>query len=475
MCESPPRQPAPTDVSDAVLSNGVRVLFEDIPWVHSAAVGVWVRTGSRDELPHESGVSHFLEHILFKGTTTRSAFDISYAVERVGGHIDAFTGRECTCFYARTLDRDLLGAVDVLCDMVSHPLIDPLHVGREKQVVLEEIAGVEDAPEDLIHDLLAEGLYPNHPLGWPVLGTRKSIAALTPEIIRAYWAERYTADRVLVTVAGQFDRDAVLARLEAGLELPVGGVSDRRTGPLPAPEARRWREDRELSQCYVCVGTRGVAVNDPLRPAALVLANVLGGGASSRLFQSIREQAGLAYSVYTYADACDDAGIFATSLGVREDAADSAVEMVREEYARLRRDGASVDEIEAAKAQIVAGILMALESTSDRMEHLAHSQMYHGRYMSADEQVALIEAVSPADVARAAERLLNFDATSIVRLGPPAAKVRPARKRATVVMPMAAPGSAVAAPAVPGPPLAVLPVPVPPAAHAAIASRRASS
>lgn len=439
MCESLPSQPAHPHVTEAHLANGVRVLFEDIPWVHSAAVGVWVRTGSRDENPDESGVSHFLEHILFKGTTRRSAFDISYAVERVGGHIDAFTGRECTCFYARTLDRDLLSAVDVLCDMVSHPLIDPQHVEREKQVVLEEIAGVEDAPEDLIHDLLAEALYPNHPLGWPVLGTRKSVTALSPDIIRGYWAERYTADRILVTVAGHFDREAVLAQLEAGMDLSPAIPSRRQTRPLPEPEVRRWREDRELSQCYVCLGTRGVAVNDPMRPSALVLANVLGGGASSRLFQSIREQAGLAYSVYTYADACDDAGIFATSLGVREEAADSAVEMVREEYIRLRRDGATPDEMEAAKAQIIAGILMALESTSDRMEHLAHSQMYHGRYMSAAEQVALIEAVTLADLARAAERLLDFDSSCIVRLGPPAATLKPALKPARksgVVVPL---------------------------------------
>lgn len=431
MCESLPTLPTHSHVSHAYLANGVQVLFEDIPWVRSAAVGVWVRTGSRDENPGESGVSHFLEHLLFKGTTTRSAYDISYEVERAGGHLDAFTGRECTCFYARTLDRELLTAVDVLCDMISQPLLDPEHVEREKQVVYEEIAGIEDAPEDLIHDLLADAVYPNHPLGWPVLGTRESIAALTPETIRAYWAERYTAERLLVTVAGRFDRDAVLARLEAGLRPPSGQVSRRQLRPLPDPEVRRWREDRELSQCYVCLGTRGVAVNDPLRPAALVLANVLGGGASSRLFQSIREQAGLAYSVYTYADACDDAGIFATSLGVREDSADAAIDMVRDEYARLRRDGAGDDEIAAAKAQIVAGIWMALESTSDRMEHLAHSQMYHGRFMSADEQVAMIEAVSAADVQRAAEMLLDFDTTCIVRLGPPQAKA--ARPPAQVV------------------------------------------
>ncbi len=436
MCESLPTTPH-SHVSHAYLANGVQVLFEDIPWVRSAAVGVWVRTGSRDENPGESGVSHFLEHLLFKGTTTRSAYDISYAVERAGGHLDAFTGRECTCFYARTLDTDLLSAVDVLCDMVSNPLLDPVHVEREKQVVYEEIAGIEDAPEDLIHDLLADALYPHHPLGWPVLGTRDSIAALTPETIRAYWAERYTAERLLVTVAGRFDRDAVLARLEAGLRPPSGAASRRELRPLPPPEVRRWREDRDLAQCYVCVGARGVAVNDPMRPAALVLANVLGGGASSRLFQAIREEAGLAYSVYTYADGCDDAGIFATSLAVREDGADEALDMVRDEYARLRRDGAGEEEIAAAKAQIVAGIWLALESTSDRMEHLAHSQMYHGRFMSAEEQVAMIEAVTAADVRRAAERLLDFESTCVVRLGPcaEAAARREAPKLSVVPLP----------------------------------------
>ncbi len=408
------------NVGRTLLPGGVPLLTEQLAGIRSAAIGIWVRTGSRDEGEAEGGLSHFLEHILFKGTTGRSAFDISYEVERLGGHIDAFTGREATCFHARTLDRDLPVAVGVLSDLISHPLFDPEHVEREKEVVLEEIAGVDDAPEDLIQDLFAETLWPGHPLGRPVLGTRASIRTLTPACIRAYWERRYRPERILITAAGHFDRDELAEQLAAAMDLPA---TDGAAGPdpeMPLPPFQRTirREDRDLSQRYLCLGTRGVPYTHPQRPSLLVLATLLGGGASSRLFQSVRERAGLAYSVFTYADAYRDSGVFATNLGVRAEKAEGALSLVADEYRRLTRDGLLDGELEAARNQIVAGLLLGLESTSNRMERLARCEIYRGRYVPVDEQVALIEATTARDVLDRAAEYLDAERTTLVSLGP---------------------------------------------------------
>jgi predicted Zn-dependent peptidase len=406
-------------ISRAVLPNGIPVLAEHLPSVRSVSIGVWVQTGSRDEADDEGGLSHFLEHILFKGTQRRNAFQISYEVERRGGHLDAFTGRECTCFYARMLDRDLPVAVDVLSDIVSHPVFEAAQVEREKRVVLDEIAGVDDAPEDLIHDLLAENLWPEHPLGRPVLGTPSSIVELTPERIRAYWRRRYTADRMLVAVAGQFELDRLLDQLVGALDVPApNGSAPRADRPLPpfAPTVRH--EDRHLSQRHICMGTHGVPVVHPSCPSLLLLATLLGGGASSRLFQSVREEAGLAYSVFTYSEAYRDAGIFATSLSVHPDNADRAVDLVRTEYGRLRENGLTDGELEAARAQVTAAILLGLESTHDRMEHLAHCEIYRRRFVSADEQVRMVESATADDVHQRSEEYLDPARCTMVTLGP---------------------------------------------------------
>lgn len=406
-----------------VLPSGALLLSESVPSVRSAAVGAWIRTGSRDESPGEAGLSHFLEHILFKGTTTRTAFEISYEVERRGGHIDAFTGRENTCYYARTLDEDLPRAVDVLCDILSRPLFDAEHIEREKSVVLEEIAGVEDMPEDWVQDLFAEALWATHPLGRPVLGSRDSVHGITPEAVRGYWGRRYTADRVIVSVAGRFDLDEVIERVNASLCLAAegGANSNPPDEPIPPYVTTRRREARDLAQCYMCLGTRGVPAGHPQRPAVMLLSTLLGGGASSRLFQSLRERAGLAYSVYTYADTCREAGVFATSLGVRPENADRALDTVRGEYERLVRDGLDDGELDAAKAQIRTGIMLGLESMMERMEHLAQSEIYRGRYVSPEEQVASVERVTSDQVVTAAHEMLDFDQCSVVWLGPGAA------------------------------------------------------
>jgi predicted Zn-dependent peptidase len=399
-----------------VLPSGITLVGEEVDSVRSLAVGVWARVGARHEAGNESGISHFLEHMLFKGTTTRDAFQIAWSLEAVGGHLDAFTGREATCFYARALDEDLDLALDVLADLTLRPRFDPADVTKEKQVVLEEIHNSEDTPDDRIHELFADVVWKGHPLGHRILGSQASVSAFAPETVAGYHARNYVAPNLLVAIAGRFDWDHFVTEVAARFADARPG-EPARTVPSASSGRAVIHHVEDLQQQYLCIGGPGLPHEHPDRFTLALLSTVLGGGMSSRLFQRVREQEGLAYAVYTYADSYEDSGLICAAMNVQPAHGRKALRLTLEEFDRIAAEGLPSDELDAAKAQLKGGLLLSLESTSSRMHRIARSQLYAGRLVPVDELVASIEAIASEDVRRVAATLLARDRLSLVALG----------------------------------------------------------
>ncbi|TMQ59975.1 MAG: insulinase family protein [Candidatus Eisenbacteria bacterium] len=401
------------------LPSGLTVIGEHVDSVRSLSIGVWVKVGARHEATPESGMSHFLEHMVFKGTHTRDAYELALSLESVGGHLDAFTGREVTCFDARALDEHLNLAVEVLADLVLNPKLDPDDVEKEKKVILDEIHTYEDTPDERIHDLFADVVWSGHPLGNRILGTRESVQAFTREDVARYHARRYCASNLLVAIAGRFDWERF-----------VGEVSSRFGDAPPGvpPESKSVQPNgrdvvhhvKDLAQQYLCIGGRGLPSQHPDRHALIVLSTLLGGGMSSRLFQRVREQEGLAYSVYTYADFYRDAGIICAGMNVQPQHGRRVVALTLEEFERVIRQGVPENELRSVKAQLKGNLLLGLESTSNRMNRIARNQLYEGRFVSVDELVRRVDLVRSEDVQRVALELISRDRISLVALGPSA-------------------------------------------------------
>jgi len=407
--------------SDAVrrglLPNEIPVVVEQIPTVRSAAIGVWVAAGSRNESAREKGISHFVEHMLFKGTETRDARQIASFLESVGGHLDAFTSRELTCFYARVLDEYLEKAVDILADIVCNSVFSPGEVQKEKKVITEEIMNFEDNPDELIHDLLARAVWPDHPLGGSILGSLETVERFDSEMLKGYFRKHYGGPRVVVAAAGNLSYEWLMEKLPSVLTLPGGLGSDPLESPGGAEAGGIHYHERDLGQEYLCVGARGVSYRDPRRFPLLVLSTLLGGGMSSRLFQKVREKQALAYAVYSYADFHRDSGLFATFLGVRPEQSARALAAVLDEYRVVTEHPVEQEELESAKAQLKGGLLMGLESMTSRMSRLAKNEIYHGRVVPVDELVDSIESVTPEAVMELAREVLDPDRQAIVSLG----------------------------------------------------------
>jgi predicted Zn-dependent peptidase len=403
--------------SRVVLPSGITIVGERMESVRSVAIGVWIRVGSRHEAVAEAGMTHFLEHVVFKGTRRRDALEIALAIESVGGHLDAFTGREVTCFNARVLDEHLDLAVDVLSDLALHPRIDPVEVEKEKGVIIEEIHNYEDTPDDRVHDLFSDAVWRGHPLGNRILGTEESVRAFSNDAIAGYHGRHYTASNLLVSVAGRFDWDRVVSVVESKFAAAPAGAPSR-----PAPGASDGRgvfhHERDLAQQYLCVGGAGLPHEHPDRYALVLLSTLLGGGMSSRLFQRVREQEGLAYSVYTYADSYSDAGIFCASMSVQPVQGRKAVRATLEEFDRVAEDGIPAAELQSVKAQLKGNLLLGLESTTNQMTRLARSEIYSGRYVSVDELIASIDRITEVDVRRLARAVVARESLCLVALGP---------------------------------------------------------
>ncbi|MEU5990744.1 pitrilysin family protein [Spirillospora sp. NPDC047418] len=398
-------------VRRTVLPGGLRIITESMPTVRSAAFGIWSAVGSRDEAPADAGASHYLEHVLFKGTTRRSALEISAAVDAVGGDLNAFTAKEYTCYYARVLDADLPLAVDVVSDMVADSVNRPEDVEAERGVILEEIHMRDDDPGDLIHDEFSTALYGDTPLGRPILGSEDSINALSRERIHGYYREHYVPSKLVVSVAGNIDHDEVVglvSRAFAGHLTGDGEPAAPRLDGAPAPvDPRSVVIDKDTEQAHIILGGAGVSRTDDRRFALGVLNAALGGGMSSRLFQEIREKRGLAYSVYSYTAQYADSGIFGVYAGCQPAKAEEVLSICRDELGKAAEECLTAEELERGKGQLRGAMVLGLEDTGSRMSRIGKSELVYESLLRVDEVLARIEAVTLDDVRAIARDVLS--------------------------------------------------------------------
>lgn len=404
-------------VRRSVLANGIRVVTERVEDLRSATIGFWYEVGSRDEKPEEQGICHFIEHMMFKGTPTRSARQIAEQIDAVGGQLNAFTTKEHTCYYARVLDVHVPRAVELLADMLLNSSMDPADVEKEKSVVLEEIRLYEDTPDELVHELAAEAALGRHPAARSVLGTEESVRSFTSRRLKEFVRQHYTGGRLVVAAAGRVDHDALVAQVSehfAGL-----APDPARRRPHPARSEFRWLvRSKETEQVHLCVSTPGLAAGDPDRWAMLCLDSILGGGVSSRFFQKLREERGWVYATYSYHTALWDAGFFAVYAGTASERAASVLELVQEELIETARAGVGPEELNRAKEHLKGSLMLGLESTSQRMSRLARGELTGEGHLSPDEVLARIDGVGEEDVRRLAERLFDPDRFAYAAVGP---------------------------------------------------------
>ncbi|MEU1810342.1 M16 family metallopeptidase [Micromonospora aurantiaca (nom. illeg.)] len=401
-------------VRRTVLPSGLRVLTEAIPAMRSVSFGIWVAVGSRDETGSQAGAAHFLEHLLFKGTNKRSALEISSQIEAVGGETNAFTTKEYTCYYARVLDEDLPLAIDVMCDLVADSVLTAADVETERGVILEEIAMHDDEPGDEVHDLFARAVYGDHPLGRLISGTEETVTPMTRRQIQGFYRRRYTAPQIVIAAAGNLDHAAVVKLVRQALRGtpldtdPASPAPHRRATPtVRTKPPTTLVEPKETEQAHVILGCPGIDRTDDRRFALGVLNNVLGGGMSSRLFQEIREQRGLAYSVYSYASQYADSGVFAVYAGCAPGKVDEVLDLTRAELARVAAEGLTEAELARGKGMSKGSFVLGLEDTGSRMSRLAKGELLFGNLMPVDDLLARVDAVTLDDVNTLAADLLG--------------------------------------------------------------------
>ncbi|MEX0690702.1 MAG: pitrilysin family protein [Gemmatimonadales bacterium] len=402
-----------------VLDNGVTVLSEALPRVRSTAVGIWVRRSSVHEVPEQMGISHLLEHMVFKGTERRTARDIALALESRGGSLDAFTSRDHTAYQARVLDEDLPRAVDVLTDLVRHPMLRQADLDLERRVVLEEISTVEDTPDDLVFDLHARSMWPDHPYGFSILGTRDSVGTLAAADLQSLHRGSYHPRHVVIAAAGSLEHEALLKLLgkfgwmgfEPGPEPPA-------IAPVPPAWRGEQRMARDSQQTHIVLGTDTFPYRDSRRLPLLLLTTVFGGGMSSRLFQRVREELGLAYAVFAFQSFYRETGVAGVYVGTAPRTAEQAAEVIRDEMARLAREGLSADEVAEAKQQVKGQVTLGLESTTARMYRLAGFPLHDQPYRTIDETLHELDTVTVGQVADVAAEYFDPARQTAVWLGP---------------------------------------------------------
>jgi predicted Zn-dependent peptidase len=398
------------------LANGLRLVTEAMPHVRSVSVGVWLTRGSRHEPGDHGGIAHFVEHMLFKGTTTRTAEDIAQQVDSIGGQLDAFTSKEYAGYYIKVLDEHVPIAINLLSDLVSNPTFAPDEIEREKKVILEEIKMVEDTPDDLVHEIFAEGFWNGHPLGRPILGTPDSVSALDYASLRHYFTDAYVARNFVVVAVGNLEHGKLRALIEHAFHpVPKDGsaIEDERPSITATVQVRH----KDLEQSHVCFGTPALPQNHPDRYAAYVLNTVLGGSMSSRLFQNVREKRGLAYAVFSSLSAYHDSGAFSIYAGCANEAVRELIDVVVAEIRQLKREPLGADELRRAKDHLKGSLMLNLESTSSRMSHLARQEIYRDRSDTLDEMLAAIERVTVTDVARLAGDFFRDGSLGVTVLG----------------------------------------------------------
>ena len=403
-------------VRRTTLPNGLRVVTESVPGVRSVSFGAWIGVGSRDEPPRQTGAAHFLEHLLFKGTRTRSAWEITAPIEAVGGELNAFTTKEYTCYYARVLDDDTDLAIDTVCDVVLNGKLDSSDIEGERQVILEEIAMNEDDPGDTVHDLYMRTHFGDGPLGRPILGTQESLEALTGQGIRSFYRRHYIAPRMVVAAAGAVDHDDVVEQVRAafqGSDDPGEPLTRPSTRRAPAAPGRGGRgiAHRPSEQAHLVLGLGGIRRTDERRYALGVLNAALGGGMSSRLFQSVREERGLAYSVYSFVSSFADTGYTGVYVGCLPDKVHDVLEVTHEVIADVAQRGLGAEELRRGRGQLRGSVVLGQEDAGSRMSRIAKGELLYGEIPSIDDIVARIDAVTSEDIAALARELLTEPVT----------------------------------------------------------------
>ena len=405
-------------INKDVLPNGLTVITESMPAVRSVSMGVWLRVGSRDERERENGITHFLEHMVFKGTKNRTAEEIARAADSIGGHLDAFTAKECTSFSIKALDEHVPRAFDILSDLVKNPLFEPEHITRERKVIREEIKMVEDQPDDLVHEIFTQTYWRGHALGRPILGTRHTVGGFDRRRLSDYFHRHYAPANMLITAAGNLEHARIveLVSKEFG-DMPAGTPTKGSSVPVANPHIKH-RHKKDLEQVHICMGAPAYPQTHERRYACYIFNTVLGGGMSSRLFQNIREKRGLAYAVFSNLSTFRDAGCLSVYAGTATGSARQVVQLIVEELRRMKETPLGADELQHAKDYLKGSLLLSLESTSARMGNLARQEMYFGRFISLDEIAAGVDAVTIDDVQSVARDLLSTDRIALTILGP---------------------------------------------------------
>lgn len=399
------------------LKNGVRVVCEEIPYVRSVSAGLWVGAGSRGENTANNGISHFIEHMLFKGTRQRTAKEIAETIDNIGGQLNAFTGKECTCFYTKTLDTYLYTSLDLLADMFFNSKFDEKDIEIEKNVILEEIGMYEDTPEELVHDTLSEAAWQDNSLGMPILGTSKSLGNINRDEIKKYMEDNYYPENTVIAVAGNFEKDGVIEKIKEKFENWAGSTACKNKKMQYAEfKSNKILREKETEQVHVCLGFKGIEHgSDELYPL-LAVNNIFGGGMSSRLFQKIREEKGLVYSIYSYPSSYKNAGLFTIYAGMNAEHLNEVLKLVINEVNILVEKGISEKDIAKSKEQLKGNYILGLESTSSRMNNMGKSEVLLGKILSTREVLDKIDKIDSEKVNGVIERVfdLNNVALSVV-------------------------------------------------------------
>lgn len=399
------------------LDNGVRVVSEKIPYVRSVSLGIWVKTGSRNENRRNNGISHFIEHMLFKGTDKRSAAEIAETIDNIGGQLNAFTGKECTCFYTKTLDTHLDVALDILADMFFNSFFARKDIAVEKKVIFEEIGMYEDSPEELVHDILSETVWDGNSIGYPILGTRKCLKSINKDMILSYMAENYVPENVVISVAGNFEEESLLS------------LVDKYFGNWKAETAKRTEyeavifkqglniREKDTEQVHLCLGFEGIEHGNDRLYSLLAVNNIFGGGMSSRLFQKIREKKGLVYSIYSYPSAYKNAGLFTIYAGMKPEQLNEVSQLINDEIRLLVKKGIKPEELAKSKEQLKGNYILGLESTSSRMNSIGKSELMLGYTNTPEEVLEKIDAISMEVIDDIIDGIFNTDSAGVSIVG----------------------------------------------------------
>ncbi len=403
-------------INKTVLSNGVTVITKKIPHVRSVSMGVWVNVGARDETDAQSGLSHFIEHMIFKGTARRSAYQIAKEFDAIGGHTNAFTSMEHTCYYAKVLDTHLDTMVEILSDIFLNSVFDPQEVERERPVIYQEIGMVEDSPEEYLHQLASQNFWGEHPLGRSILGTRENVQGFNSDTIKAFFNQFYHPERILIAVAGNVDHDGIIDLVGPAFESIHNGHSlPERIRPRINPTGQALH--RELEQAHICLSTLGLSITDPQRFAFSLMNTILGGNMSSRLFQEIREQRGLAYSVYSFMASHVDTGMFGVYAGVNPADVNQTIELLVQAMQELAQHPVSAAELNDAKEYTKGNLCLATESVDNQMVRLAQNEIHFHDYISLQSVIDNIEAVTVEEIQNLATTLFKPEQASLTLLG----------------------------------------------------------